>query len=68
MAKGRNSHSSNEDDFHVRVAETLEDACKLLETGFEYVTDMEGKSYSENESRKLSGNFQILWEIRISHA
>ena len=30
-------------DFHVKVAETLEDACKLLETGFEYVTDMEGK-------------------------
>ena len=36
-------HSSNEDDFHVKVAETLEDACKLIETGFEYVTDMEGK-------------------------
>jgi hypothetical protein len=58
----------NKDDFHVKVAETLEDACKLLETGFEYITDMEGKNYSENESRKLSGNFQILWVIRISHA
>jgi hypothetical protein len=36
-------HSSNEDDFHVKVAETLEDVYKLLETGFECVTDMEGK-------------------------
>ena len=36
-------HNSNEDDFHVKIAATLEDACKLLETGFEYVTDMEGK-------------------------
>lgn len=25
------------------VAESLEEACKLLEVGFEYVTDMEGK-------------------------
>jgi hypothetical protein len=34
---------SNADDFHVKVADTLEEACKLLETGFEYVTDMNGK-------------------------
>jgi len=27
-------------DFHVAVAKTLEDACKLLEVGFEYVCDM----------------------------
>lgn len=35
-----------EDDgrkFHVKVAESLEEACKLLEVGFEYVTDMENK-------------------------
>ena len=36
-------HSSNNDDFHVEVANNLDDACKLLEAGFEYVTDMEGK-------------------------
>jgi integrase len=36
-------HNSNTDDFHVKVAETLDQACELLETGFEYVTDMEGK-------------------------
>ncbi|MCW4046816.1 MAG: tyrosine-type recombinase/integrase [Candidatus Bathyarchaeota archaeon] len=36
-------HNNNMDEFHVKVAETLEDACKLLEAGFEYVTDMEGK-------------------------
>jgi len=31
------------DEFTVRVAEDLDEACKLLEVGFEYVTDMEGK-------------------------
>jgi integrase len=36
-------HNSNNDDFHVKVATTLDEACKLLESGFEYVTDMEGK-------------------------
>jgi len=35
--------NSSSDDFHVKVAQTLEDACKLLESGFEYVTDMDGK-------------------------
>jgi len=30
-------------EFHVKVANTLEEACKLLEVGFDYVTDMEGK-------------------------
>jgi integrase len=29
------------DEYTVRVAETIEEACKLIETGFEYVTDME---------------------------
>jgi integrase/recombinase XerD len=36
-------HNSNVDDFHVKMAATLEEACKLLETGFEYITDMDGK-------------------------
>jgi integrase len=31
------------DEFHVSIAESLEQACKLLEVGFEYVTDMDGK-------------------------
>jgi integrase len=31
------------DEFTVRVAETIKEACKLVEAGFEYVTDMEGK-------------------------
>jgi len=31
------------DEFTVKVAETLDEACKLLEVGFEYITDMEGK-------------------------
>jgi len=31
------------DEFTVKVADTLDEACKLLEVGFEYVTDMDGK-------------------------
>jgi len=30
------------DEFTVRVAKTLDEACQLLEVGFEYVCDMEG--------------------------
>jgi len=31
-----------DDEFHVKVAHNLDEACKLLEVGFEYVTDMDG--------------------------
>jgi hypothetical protein len=31
------------DQFHVKIASDLEEACRLLEVGFEYVTDMDGK-------------------------
>ena len=29
------------DEFTVRVAKTLDEACKLVEAGFDYVTDMD---------------------------
>jgi hypothetical protein len=29
------------DEFHVKVAESLDEACKLLEEDFEYITDMD---------------------------
>jgi hypothetical protein len=32
-----------DDNFIVKTASTLEEASKLLEVGFEYITDMEGK-------------------------
>ena len=35
-------HSGNADDFHFKVVATIEEACKLLETGFEYVTNIDG--------------------------
>jgi hypothetical protein len=35
--------NTNSDEYTVRVAATIEEACKLLEVGFEYVTDIEGK-------------------------
>jgi hypothetical protein len=31
-----------DDEYLVKVAQTLEEATKLLEVGFEYVTDMDG--------------------------
>jgi len=31
------------DDYHAKVAQSLEEACELVEAGFEYVTDMEDK-------------------------
>ena len=36
-----NSHDN--DQFTVRVAETVEEACELVEAGFEYVTDVDEK-------------------------
>jgi integrase/predicted RNA-binding Zn-ribbon protein involved in translation (DUF1610 family) len=33
--------SSGNDEFHVKTAKTLDEACELLKVGFEYVTDME---------------------------
>jgi len=35
--------SENDQEFHVKVAENLDEACKLLAVGFEFVTDLEGK-------------------------
>jgi len=35
--------NTKNDEFTVRVADNLEEACKLLEVGFEYITDMDGK-------------------------
>jgi integrase len=35
--------TSTPEEFHIKVTDNLEEACKLLEVGFEYVTDMEGK-------------------------
>jgi len=31
------------DEYDVQVAETLDEAKKLLEAGFDYVTDMDGR-------------------------
>jgi integrase len=31
-----------DEEFHVLVAQNLDEACKLLEVGFEYVTDLDG--------------------------
>ncbi|MEM0007559.1 MAG: hypothetical protein QXR89_04750 [Candidatus Bathyarchaeia archaeon] len=30
------------DEFHVRTAKTVEEACRLVEVGFEYITEIDG--------------------------
>jgi len=40
-----------EDDWISRVARTLNEACHLIEAGFEYVTEMDGVKTSENANR-----------------
>ena len=37
------THELTGDDYEVKIAETIEEAIKLLEVGFDYVTDMDGK-------------------------
>lgn len=36
-------NSDRNDQFTVKVAETVEDACELVEVGFEYVTEVDQK-------------------------
>lgn len=36
-------YQESNNEFHVKVAGSLDEACKLLEIGFEYVTDMDEK-------------------------
>jgi hypothetical protein len=34
--------NENDQQYHVKLAKTIDEACKLLEVGFEFVCDMEG--------------------------
>ncbi len=34
--------STNNNEFHVKTAKTLEEACELLKVGFDYVVEMDG--------------------------
>jgi len=38
---GTNNIQVTNDEYHVKVAHNLKEACALVEAGFEYVTDME---------------------------
>jgi len=40
------------DEYHVRVAKTVEEDKKLIEAGFEYVTEREGVKISERENSR----------------
>lgn len=39
---GQEIFQTASDDYHVKVARGLKEAWQLIETGFEYVTQMEG--------------------------
>ncbi len=39
LARALTSYS---EEYHVRIAKTVEEVCKLVESGFEYVTEVEG--------------------------
>jgi len=39
------------EEYTVKIASDVEEACKLLEVGFEYVTEFDGKSCLGSESK-----------------
>ena len=40
------------EEYTVKTASDVEEACKLLEVGFEYVTEFDGKNCLGSESKK----------------
>ena len=44
------------EDYTVKAASNVEEACKLLEVGFEYVTEFDGKTCSERGNKENSSN------------
>ncbi len=44
---------SKNDDFHVAVAKTLDETCKLLEAGFEYVCDINNTKILRKRKQKI---------------
>jgi hypothetical protein len=40
----------------MKIAETLDDVCKLLEVGFEHITDMDGKKYSSGRENDVKSH------------
>jgi hypothetical protein len=51
----------NEDEgFHVSVAHSVEEACKLIEAGFEYVTDMDGAKLFRKKRESFIAETSLL--------
>jgi len=42
------------DEFTVRVVDNMEEARRLVEVGFEYVTDMDGQKIFRKRKRQIS--------------
>jgi len=59
-----------EDDYVCKVAETLKEAAELIEAGFEYVTDFEGKKLFRKRKMGPLGSVvgPLGFEPRTSHA
>lgn len=45
--------TAEDDEFHVAVARTLEEACKLLKVGFEYATEMDTVKLFRKPKQKI---------------
>ena len=45
---------TSNDEFIVKAVDNLEEACKLVEVGFEYVTDVEGKKVFRKRKQKCT--------------
>ena len=66
------------DDYHVKVSSTSDEACELIEAGFECVTDLEGKKIFRkrkepktskkiwHNTEKLYHKFYILYNMYIA--
>ena len=54
-------------EYHVKLAETVKEACELLEVGFEYVTDMEGKKLFRKR-KWCHENISYKWQKIVINA
>jgi hypothetical protein len=52
--------ATKDDKFNVKVAANLEEARKLLEAGFEYITVMDGKKLFRNRKSQHGENHALL--------
>jgi hypothetical protein len=50
-----------DEEYPVKVVEDLQEACKLLEVGFEYVTDLNGVKLFRKRKQSYTLYTNLLW-------